>query len=254
MNRPDRVARRALKRAALAVEREQLEAEMPLSMDDLIGVLEVLESDSEPCDHTNRQTRALLGELGVDVEATLAWMAGLGGYCDCEVVLNVSEIADPYREDGEPPDPTPSCSVLEPLDRSPLWRLDGVAKPWKIVRRRNEPEFLQFGKKDVCTLRFFEASISDAERANDEFWAELWGERTGLLRRAERVVVRDSLMLPRGYLSVIVTEPSWIPVLGWILPAGEQWVAEIRTEASRRRGDEREIEALVSKLEATCTE
>ncbi len=42
------------------------------------------------CDHTYRTTRAILQKMqGINVNNTLAVFAMLGGYCDCEVLLNV---------------------------------------------------------------------------------------------------------------------------------------------------------------------
>ncbi|MGO8763247.1 MAG: DUF2695 domain-containing protein [Desulfobaccales bacterium] len=42
------------------------------------------------CDLTHRTTRALLQEMqGIDVDGTLEVFESLGGYCDCEVILNV---------------------------------------------------------------------------------------------------------------------------------------------------------------------
>ena len=42
------------------------------------------------CDHTMRVTRRVLETLeGVEVEGSLEAFEAQGGYCDCEVVLNV---------------------------------------------------------------------------------------------------------------------------------------------------------------------
>jgi hypothetical protein len=41
------------------------------------------------CDGTLTHTRAALNALGADEEESLSWLASLGGFCDCEVMLNV---------------------------------------------------------------------------------------------------------------------------------------------------------------------
>jgi len=44
----------------------------------------------EFCDHTHRTTQAILQEMqGIDVDGTLKVFEIMGGYCDCEVILNV---------------------------------------------------------------------------------------------------------------------------------------------------------------------
>lgn len=44
----------------------------------------------ENCDNTPKGTRAMLQTMnGIDVEGTLDFFRRLGGYCDCEVWLNV---------------------------------------------------------------------------------------------------------------------------------------------------------------------
>jgi hypothetical protein len=42
------------------------------------------------CDNTLKGTAAILWDMqGIDVEGTLEYFKSLGGYCDCEVLLNV---------------------------------------------------------------------------------------------------------------------------------------------------------------------
>jgi hypothetical protein len=44
----------------------------------------------EFCDTTHRTTRSILQKMqGIDVDATLEFFESQGGYCDCEVILNV---------------------------------------------------------------------------------------------------------------------------------------------------------------------
>ena len=44
------------------------------------------------CDHSLKLTEQILSNLDVkDVLSVLAWLKEQGGYCDCEVVMNVEE-------------------------------------------------------------------------------------------------------------------------------------------------------------------
>jgi hypothetical protein len=44
----------------------------------------------EPCDYTNKGAQSILQTIkGVDVEGTLEQFKTMGGYCDCEIRLNV---------------------------------------------------------------------------------------------------------------------------------------------------------------------
>lgn len=45
----------------------------------------------EPCDNTLRYATAFLASRGFDVRAVTAWLNRRGGYCDCEVLMNVGE-------------------------------------------------------------------------------------------------------------------------------------------------------------------
>lgn len=50
------------------------------------------------CDNTTRGTRAILQNMqGIDVEGTLRFFENLGGYCDCEVLLNAVLKYDTYE-------------------------------------------------------------------------------------------------------------------------------------------------------------
>lgn len=55
--------------------------------DDLIRRLE-----RSPCDNTHRHAKALLKKMGEDVEKVLERFCANGGFCDCEVIWNVSGV------------------------------------------------------------------------------------------------------------------------------------------------------------------
>lgn len=58
--------------------------------DEFIGKLDSVIRTVRDCDTTNRRSREILTEMGgFDVEASLDYLASEGGYCDCEVFMNV---------------------------------------------------------------------------------------------------------------------------------------------------------------------
>lgn len=64
----------------------------PLSRQQIKALDEVLYDIlvKDGCDHTVRHTRAFLKERGLPIRRTLSWLRDRGGYCDCEVYLNVA--------------------------------------------------------------------------------------------------------------------------------------------------------------------
>lgn len=57
-------------------------------LDALFGYLQ-RELAESGCDNTLRTTSNWLGERNHDVAAVSTWLRERGGYCDCEVLLNV---------------------------------------------------------------------------------------------------------------------------------------------------------------------
>ena len=49
--------------------------------------------DCPECDGTTKSARSILEKLAqdapIDIEGTLSWFEFMGGYCDCEICLNV---------------------------------------------------------------------------------------------------------------------------------------------------------------------
>lgn len=42
------------------------------------------------CDGTLRLTEEFIDENGLDKESTIEWLQDHGGFCDCEVLLNIA--------------------------------------------------------------------------------------------------------------------------------------------------------------------
>jgi hypothetical protein len=65
--------------------------EPPISYDELRDLFDALNvPNPPPCDHTHRLTREFLVSRQLPVETTIQWLCDKGGYCDCEVIFNVT--------------------------------------------------------------------------------------------------------------------------------------------------------------------
>ncbi len=69
---------------------EMLPSSIPMSPADLQALFDHLTRDGAPeCDHTLRETQAFLKERNLNAEPIVEWLQQHGGFCDCEVRLNV---------------------------------------------------------------------------------------------------------------------------------------------------------------------
>jgi hypothetical protein len=66
--------------------------EPPISSEELRALFDWLDRPNPPpCDHSLRETRQFLESRQLPVEPTLAWLKEYGGFCDCEVIFNVTD-------------------------------------------------------------------------------------------------------------------------------------------------------------------
>ncbi len=72
---------------------EQLLASLPLSLMQLKGLFNFLDSElsETACDDTLQLTEQFATESQVNFESLKKWLGEHGGYCDCEVLANVEE-------------------------------------------------------------------------------------------------------------------------------------------------------------------
>jgi tetratricopeptide (TPR) repeat protein len=83
---------RDLKRLALLREQQAKWSALSLTADDLANLGQYLETalSQSPCDHSLAQTREWLASRpGAETDRILQALRHHGGYCDCEVLLNV---------------------------------------------------------------------------------------------------------------------------------------------------------------------
>ena len=61
-----------------------------LRWDTFVGMLLKRLPGPSACNHSHRHAKAVMHEMGnVDIEETLVYCEMHGGYCDCEILLNV---------------------------------------------------------------------------------------------------------------------------------------------------------------------
>jgi hypothetical protein len=84
--------RKELLRNAKNAERLKAESELPASKEDLRDLLGWVDrSVGDRCDHTMRYTLDFIRKRELDEERVVAWLRQYGGYCDCEVAMNVAD-------------------------------------------------------------------------------------------------------------------------------------------------------------------
>jgi hypothetical protein len=247
----DKQHRKAALRHWKDAERALLLAGMPLSPEQLHRLLEYLDANLEACDHTTRLTTAFLDIEQLDKDTVLGWLREQSGYCDCEVLANLADLDDSLQAAPA----APRVVTRPKQDRAPRsldtitgWSLAKLPAPWRVANlyAPREPIKLELGKKGGCTITSVESPMPAGDQASDEYWESLWYARTELPRRGLLQIVHRALDLPEGFGSTLVRTPSWTPVYGWVVPAGNSWHLEIRTELNRCAGDLPQVSALIS--------
>lgn len=91
-NQSEKERRKQLLNSVKAAEKLKAEAELPASKEDLRELLDWVDRNvGDACDHTMRFTLEFIRERGLDEERALSWLHWYGGYCDCEVAMNVED-------------------------------------------------------------------------------------------------------------------------------------------------------------------
>lgn len=252
----DKQHRKAALRQWKHAERAELVARMPLSPEQLHRLLEYLDANLKGCDHTTKLTTIFLHSERLGKDAVLSWLREHGGYCDCEVLANLTDLD--YLDDSlQTARPVPRIIPRQKQDRTPRsldtvtgWNLANLPAPWRIANlyAASEPVRLGLGKKDGCTITIVESPMPPGDRSSDEYWSHLWYARTELPPRGTVQVTRGGLALPEGYEATLVRTPSWTPVYCWVVPAAKSWHLEIGTELNRCAGDLPQIASLISRL------
>ena len=88
----ERDRRKALVRGVTERKRQEAEARMPISKEDLAALFDHLDQALvEGCDHSLRLTREFLASHSLPENTIVPWLGEYGGFCDCEVLANVED-------------------------------------------------------------------------------------------------------------------------------------------------------------------
>lgn len=245
---------RDYKEAERAAER----AAMPMSVEQLRGLLETLNAQLKSCDHSLKLTRGFLASEELPEEPVVAWLGDHGGFCDCEVLANVEdvlELVSPQAPRARPVSGTKSPRTARPLATSSGWNVARLPSPWRVANlyASNEPLCLEIGKKGGCQVRVYDEPFPAGVIERESDWIRLWLTRADLPEKGQFQIRHDALGLPSGWTATLVHTPSWIPVYGWIRPADGASFFELQTELNRVAGDLPQVAMLLKHLAATRT-
>ena len=97
----EKAERKRLKDEYLRAQQEASAARMPLDRAQLEALLDHVEAavEANGCDHTLAATEAWAAREDIDLERLHDGLEEYGGFCDCEVVMNVDadEVFTPVR-------------------------------------------------------------------------------------------------------------------------------------------------------------
>jgi hypothetical protein len=101
----EKAQRKQLRDAYLRAEQASSAALMPLDRPQLEALLDHVDAavEADGCDHTRRATDAWATANAVDLSSLHVALEEYGGYCDCEVMMNVhpDEVFEPVRQQRE---------------------------------------------------------------------------------------------------------------------------------------------------------
>jgi len=84
--------RKAILHELKSAGQTKAEAALPAPKDQLKALFVWVDEHLDGhCDHGHRHTLEYIRAHGLDEERTVEWLREHGGYCDCEVVMNVED-------------------------------------------------------------------------------------------------------------------------------------------------------------------
>lgn len=232
---------------------------MAISKDDLKALFEFLDTHLEECDHTLALTVEFLSDHNLDVNSIIPWLNEYGGYCDCEVLLNVIEAWGEdvgLYSDCDDSSEVPSKEIYhkkELLSLSCGIQLEKIPKEWKLffVEAPDVSYWsMSYGKKGGFRVIVMETLLPEGDLDSDAYWIQQWIDLTGLPIRGNCFVEREDISLsPTMLKCVTVSVQGWLPVYRWIYSiGGRNWYMRAETDSIRKQTDFRELSILLSKL------
>ena len=100
-SKAEKARRAALMQTINRQKHQEALADMPMPLATLRALFDFLDEafPREGCNHTLRLTERFLTERHIELSVAAPWLERYGGFCDCEVLANVSEYwcEDPLR-------------------------------------------------------------------------------------------------------------------------------------------------------------
>ncbi len=224
---------------------------MPMTPAQLNGLLDHVHARLKHCDHSHRLTSEFLRAEELDATGVLPWLRNHGGYCDCEVLFNLEDLASSFLK-TKPRRKPRKRQKREPrsLDLVQGWDLSSLPGPWRVANLYSpeEPLKLQMGKKGRCAVTVVNSDLPSGDQSAPKYWSNLWHTRTKCPKKLLIEVTHEVLRLPVGFQSTLAQTQNWIYVLCWIVPEEAGWHLEVQTEVTRFQGDLPLVERLISNL------
>ena len=269
MTDQNKIKGKALQKVLREKRRQELLSEMPIGVDELKNLVEIIESAG--CDHTLSATEMFL-QNNKNVKTILAWFNAHGGYCDCEVVMNVV-LGHLAELDIIPPEETPPETELQamfsmkftknenlnsakgPLDTNHI-RLEKIPSPWKLYLQPNlkllDKAHLCFGSKGMrseCKLSYY-ASRPAIMRASANL-PQLWKMITGVTPTYPIEIENDTIALQNGELiGTLLSQPGYLSIFGcYTTNQNPNWHFVFTTTCTRKKGDLAEIKKLLKEAQ-----
>lgn len=215
-------------------------ADMPISPDLLLELLNHLDENLQQCDHTRRLTEAFFAnEQGCNQQELANWFDHRAVNCDCEIANNLRDFAEAITHVPQRFSPANQGTQNEPREVNILdgWNFDSLPTPWKVANlyRPEEPLRLQFGKKPIFTIKVIENESLGLR--SDAFWIRKWNQATvGSNNYSGHEVIHGSL-LSEQYDSVVVKVPRSVCVVGWVYHKADSYHFEVCSELARFKTD-----------------
>jgi hypothetical protein len=85
--------RKEILRQLKAKEKENFQSSLPIDKEIFQELFDYLDGNlGDECDHSLAMTIEFLKEKGIEnIDKVVEWLNDNGGYCDCEVLINVEE-------------------------------------------------------------------------------------------------------------------------------------------------------------------
>jgi hypothetical protein len=178
------------------------------------------------------------------------WLAEHGGFCDCEILINVDQLFEYLTPTQKPLFKSESKGKkLDSLKTECGFRFSKVPSPWiltEVVTIESKAYSFQIGKSNNCVVGLIK-SVPTHQLTNDEYWTKRWINETELNYNlehlsAERLKIKD-------YLAILVKAKNWTPVRIWCIKNEvDGWYLKMATALSRYKGDIKELEKLLSSI------